>query len=131
MKKTMFLLLSIVMFSTACKHTKNAEKTDTTPAPTIYRVIVSFGSPGSGIDAQTVAKLESYIITFDKEANKTIAYETIKYGKEGEVDYCFPLTELSKSKQTEFVNGINNLTKNGKIVFVKENAVCAHKKTVQ
>jgi len=115
------------MLSFACKHTKSTEKTSV-PAPTTYRAIVSFGSAGSGIDSKTAAQLESYVISFGKAEGKAIAYEKVNYGKEGEVDYCFPLTELSKGKQGDFVNGLKNLTKSAKIVTVKENAVSATKK---
>ncbi|MGD0710852.1 MAG: hypothetical protein ABR968_06680 [Bacteroidales bacterium] len=128
MKTRIVLLLSVVMFTFACKHTKSTEKTTGPAAPTTYRAIVSFGSSGSGIDSKTVASLESYIINFGKAEGKTISYDKVPYGKEGEIDYCFPLTELSKGKQGDFVNGLNNVIKSAKLVTVKENAVCAHKK---
>jgi hypothetical protein len=128
MKTKIILLCSIVMLSFACKHTKNTEKTTTTPSPTTYRAIVSFGSKGNGIDSKTIAALESYVITFGKKVDKTITFEKVNYGKEGEVDYCFALSELSKSKQDEFVQGLKNVTKSGQIVFVNENTVCSHKK---
>ncbi len=127
MKTRIILLLGVVMFSFACKHIKSTEKT-TEPAPTTYRAIVSFGSSGSGIDSKTLASLESYIISFGKAEGKTLTYDKVPWGKEGEVDYCFSLSELSKGKQGDFVNGLKNVTKSSKLVTIQENVVSAHKK---
>jgi hypothetical protein len=126
--KTRIVLLSIVaVLAFACKHSKSTEKT-TGPAPTTYRAIVSFGSSGSGIDTKTVASLESYIMSFGKAEGKTLTYDKVNWGKEGEVDYCFPLSELSNGRQKDFVNGLINLTKSAKVVSIQENAACTHKK---
>jgi hypothetical protein len=127
MKTRIVLLLSIAMLSFACKHTKIAEKT-TGPVVTTYRAIVSFGSAGSGIDGQTLASLQSYIISFGKTEGVTLSYDKVPWGKEGEIDYCFPLSEISKGKQGDFVNGLKNLTKSAKGVSVIENSACTHKK---
>lgn len=125
MKTKIILLLSIVMLTFACKHT---QKTTTTGAPavTIYRVIVSFGSNGTGIDAKTAAGLESWALSYGKKVGKTIKYSKVNYGKEGEVDYCFDLTNLSKSKQDECVQDIKNCTKAGSLVKITENSACTH-----
>jgi len=128
MKTKIILFLSVIMLTVACKHTKSTEKSTSAPEATKYRVIASFASKASGPDATAIAKLESYLISFGKKEKVTISYDKVPWGKEGEMDYCFTLTELSKSKQDEFVKGLTNLTKSSPTVSITENSVCSHKK---
>jgi len=113
---------------TLAAQSQKTQKTTTTTEPIKYRVIVSFASKGSGIDATTVAKFESYLITYGKKVKQTITYDKVSWGKGGEVDYCFVLKELSKSKQDDFVKGLQNVIKGSANTSVTENAVCTHKK---
>jgi len=125
MKTKIILLLSIVMLSFACK---NSKKTSKSEGVDNYRVIVSFISTAAGSDTKAIASLESYVISFGKKENKTIAYDKYPWGREGEVDYCFYLKELKKGAQDDFVTGLNNLAKGSKLIIIKENAACSHKK---
>jgi hypothetical protein len=127
MKTKIILFLSLFMLTLAAQSQKT-QKTTTTTEPIKYRVIVSFASKGSGIDATTVAKFESYLITYGKKVKQTITYDKVSWGKGGEVDYCFVLKELSKSKQDDFVKGLQNVIKGSANTSVTENAVCTHKK---
>jgi len=125
MKTKIILLLSIVMLSFACKNSKNTSKNTDTDK---YRVIYSFISIGEGTDSKAFAILESYLISFGKKENKTIAYDKYPWGREGEVDYCFYLKELNKGAQKDFVNGLNNIAKQSKLIRIYENMACVHKK---
>lgn len=125
MKTKVVLFLSIVMITFACKGTKKSQKSAGLDS---CRVIVSFISKGEGPDSKTMASLESYVLSFGKKEGKTIAYDIYHWGKEGEMDYCFYLKELSKGKQEDFVNGLKNLTKESSLVFINENSSCSHKK---
>lgn len=112
------------MMSFACKHTKNAQKaTDDT-----YRLIVSFTSKGAGVDAKTLAALESLVTTFSNKDGFLVKYDKITWGREGEFDYCFKMAGMKASKQDEFVKAVKNVTKDSPQVFITENAVCGHKK---
>jgi len=66
---------------TLAVQSQKIQKTTTTPKPTKHRAIVSFASNGSDIDATTVAKLESYLITFGKKVKQTITYDKVLWGK--------------------------------------------------
>ncbi len=125
MKTKIILLLSIVMFSFACKSTKSTEKTAATS--NTYRLIVSFISKGEGTGSNAAA-LESLITSFNKKNNIVIKYEKVPWGKEGEADYCFKMDGIKKGKQADFVTSVKNLTKSAPQVIVSENAVCTHKK---
>jgi len=125
MKTTVILLLSVVMLSFACKHSKDAQKTTTTDT---YRLIVSFISKGEGTDAATRAAMESLITTFSNRDGFIVKYDKYTWGREGEADYCFKMDGMKKAKQQEFVDSIKNVTKDSKLVIITENAVCSHKK---
>ena len=126
MKTKVILFLSFFMLTIAAK----SQKTTIVMEPTKYRVIVSFFSRGDGTGSETISKLESYIASYEKKVKKTIAYEKVSWGKEGEYDLCFYLTELSKSKQADFVKGLANVTKGSTNTNIIENSVCTHKKKV-
>ena len=128
MKTKVILFISFVMLTVACKHTKSAEKSTTANEPVKYRVIVSFFSRGDGTGSQTIAKLESYMISFGQKEKVTITYDRVPWGREGEFDCCFALKELSKSKQDEFVKGLANVTKGSTNTNIIENSTCNHKK---
>jgi hypothetical protein len=125
MKTKVILFLSLIMLTFACKNSKNAQKST---EPVKYRVIVSFISKASGTDAQAIAKVDSFITSNEKKYKKTIAYDKVPWGREGEVDYCFTLKGLSKSKQEDFVKGLNNLLKSNANVNIMENTTCPHGK---
>lgn len=128
MKAKSILFLSLILLAFACKNSKSSQSSlksaDTEP----YRVIVAFISKAAGPDRILMAGLESYIVTFGKKYEKTIVYDKYVAGREGEMDYCFYLKELSSAKQKEFISGLQNLTKDSQLVFIKENAFCTHKK---
>ena len=45
-------------------------------------------------------------------------------GREGEVDFCFPLTELTPLQQKQFISGIKDALKTAQWVHYVENARC-------
>ena len=82
-----------------------------------YRLIISFVSAGSGIDGKTQQKVMAFITMHSSKP----AYETFKWGREGEVDYCMHLKELSSSKQKVFVKNVKKLIKGKELVLLLEN----------
>jgi hypothetical protein len=124
MKTKILLLLSVIVLGIACNSSK-----DTAKKEDIYRVIVSFASKGEGPDTKTLASFESYLSTYAKKIKAdSIPYDKYTYGREGEMDYCFYCKDMKKKEQKAFVAGLTNLAKEAPLVFVKENAVCMHKK---
>ena len=50
-----------------------------------------------------------------------VNYETCQMGREGETNYLFQLTELSKSQQKKFVKSLKKQIADSTMVFIKEN----------
>ena len=88
-----------------------------------YRLVVQFYSKGEGIDNKTN---EAFVKMLDSNSKK-IAYEPTHWGREGEIDYCLKLNELSTAEQADFVKKANELLSKSALVHVNENAKCVHK----
>ena len=89
-----------------------------------YRLIVSFFSPGNGIDH----KMKQEYTKFIENYGRKITFEDVLWGKEGEVDFCFSLKELSGKEQEEFVKTSKELLSKSTRVHVYENTPCRHKR---
>jgi len=105
-----------------CEHANwpplpNTEKEDT------YRLVVQFYSKGEGIDN----KANEAFVKFLDSNSKKIAYEPTHWGREGEIDYCLKLSELSPLEQDEFVKKAKDLLVKSSLVHVNESAKCVHK----
>lgn len=130
MKQLFFLvsLLSLASFSISCKTKKDtAASTETTNTITEdkaikYRVIVSFISKGSGVNAPLYNSITNYI---DNHPKKPISKKVL-WGREGENDLCFSLSELSRSEQNAFISEIKKIVGTSDMVSVTENAKCIH-----
>ncbi len=128
MKKLFFLaaISCLVISAISCKAKQETASTPKTEdaTPVKYRLVVTFISKGSGPDREKTTAL----IAFVEAHAKKPSYKAEHWGREGESDYCFNLTELSKSEQTEFVASITKLMAGSDMVFIKENAEVSHKK---
>ena len=90
---------------------------------TIYRLIVSFYSPGNGIDHEMLQSFSSFL----NEKHSSLIYEKVNWGKEGERDYCFLLNELNSKQQEDFIEEAKEVLSSSERVRVKENQPCKHK----
>lgn len=90
------------------------------PSQEKCRLVISFYSIGEGINLDVQEKFEKFLSSYTPK----IKHETYKWGREGEVDYCFKLTELSATQQEEFVMKSKEITT--KKVHIKENEKCVH-----
>ncbi|MBV9959140.1 MAG: hypothetical protein JO360_12005 [Acidobacteria bacterium] len=88
------------------------------------RLIVSFYSICCGIDLPAKEKLDGFISQYEKRNRKRIAKSTVHWGKEGEVDYCLPLSNLSGKEQRRFISQVRSLLRGSKQVNIKENEAC-------
>ena len=91
------------------------------------RLIISFNSPGNGIDYKAKKEIDGFISSYEKERGVPLAKEEIHWGKEGELDYCFKLSELAKEDQEDFVSRIKSLVRKSKRIGIVENAPCRNK----
>lgn len=128
MKKiTIILLAGLTLFFTDCK-TKSSTKTASTTSATDnqlangeqkikYRVVVSFNSHASGIDATKYDLIEGYI----KNHAKKPAFDILPMGREGERDICMLLKEMNSSEQKAFIEELKKLAQGSDRVFINEN----------
>jgi hypothetical protein len=126
MKNNMiYLLLTLAIFSCdpakriAKKNAKMEVKSDEN-----CRFSISFISIGGGTDGDAKKQFETYIVKFDVNNNTKLDYETVKWGREGEVDYCFKLSELKPKQQEIFISDLKELLKDSKLVRYQENEPC-------
>ena len=134
MKQLFFLASLISLACISCKSkkeaTKTAENSATTAitpaaeAPVVYRLLVSFISKGAGTDSE---KRTAFLAYVDGHPSK-ISYKTITWGREGETDYCFNLSELSgKKDMVAFIESVKKIAASSDRIIVSENAECQHK----
>jgi len=133
MKKIFFLASVISLACISCKSKKEASKTIENPATIAsnvaatsisYRLIVSFISKGAGPDSEKIKSFLAYVNGHPKKPS----YLTIAWGREGEVDYCFTLSELSSKKDlVTFIEDIKKLGAGSDMLIISENTECQHK----
>ncbi len=134
MKQLFFLASLVSLACISCKSKKEVAKTtesSTTTAvapaaeaPVVYRLLVSFISKGAGPDSE---KRTAFLAYVDGHPSK-IAYKTVTWGREGETDYCFNLSELSgKKDMVAFIESIKKIAASSDRIIVSENAECQHK----
>lgn len=133
MKKLFFLASLVSLACITCKAKKETVKTtentpaslsNTPDAPITYRLIVSFISKGAGTDSEKRTAILAYVNSHPKKP----AYKTVIWGREGEADYCFNLSEFSSKKELiTFIEDIKKIAAGSDMVFISENAECQHK----
>ena len=135
MKKNFLLsLILILMFSCKARHGKEVTMLPETvvvqdsttlhpPEQTgqLYRLVVTFISIGEGTDQEAGPMLENYVSVFNDENSILASYDRIPWGREGEIDNCFMLNNFSSVQQKSFIDGVNELFKENKLVQITEN----------
>ncbi|MEQ1734466.1 MAG: hypothetical protein ABL940_12390 [Bacteroidia bacterium] len=86
-----------------------------------YAVKVSFISYGAGTDKKAGETFQKFI---DSQSTKP-AFEKNGWGREGEYDCCFKLTELKKRKQKKFIAKLKTEMKRYELVRITENTTCS------
>ncbi len=126
MKKNYFVICFVALFvliTSSITPTHGSQE-----AASNYRLIVSFISFASGIDHRVKKEIDEFILNYEKEKGLRLSKEMVRWGREGEVDYCFKLTEISEDDQEGFISEINSLAKKSKQVQVRQNAPCRNKR---
>jgi len=82
------------------------------------RFMVAFISKGMGIDNDQKAKLDSWL------AKQNVKYSISPWGREGEMNYCFPLKNTSASDQQKFISDLKSQITKRDLVYFYENVPC-------
>ena len=91
-----------------------------------YRVIISFISIGEGPSLTGHDKLQNFLNFQNENTEKNLKCDTIPWGREGEVDYCFTLEELSEGEQENFMGELRRSLEGDELIRIEENTVCRH-----
>lgn len=123
MKETKYFILNLVLFlslmdlsSFAHGQTQAREQTS--------RLVVSFYSICCGIDHKAQENLDKFINRYEKAKSKQLTKAEVRWGREGEIDYCLKLSELSRREQKRFIAKVRLLLKRSKLVHINENVAC-------
>jgi hypothetical protein len=92
------------------------------------RLIISFISIGEGTDFKAKDTMDVFLARYQDENKKTVKYESVPWGREGEVDFCFKLSELNSKEQKKFVEDIRAKLKFSELVQVSENQPCRQRR---
>lgn len=86
-----------------------------------YRYIVSFYSIGTGVNGAAIQQLEGFIKQFETKNKVSVPYVPVRWGREGEVDYCFKLNGMTAVQQVSFIKESQELLKAAEHINYKEN----------
>lgn len=132
------LLLLLLLFSTgylACKNQAPAEtkakseiamnpvlldRQSASLMPDTFRMIVSLISHGGGTDPLAYGKLDSTLRAYQSTNGQSLRVYALPWGREGEVDYCWPLSELNPKEQMQLVDIVRFVFKDTQLVQISE-----------
>ncbi len=147
MKTVQLALVLCLLFGQSCFSNKNIAPTNTDQKkekesrnePIIKqeketsgnsRFIVSFISIGGGTDTKAHSLFLKHLSDYKEIKKDTLIVDIIPWGREGEVDYCFKLSELTASEQQKFIADVKNILKKSTLIRYKENAPCRRKLSI-
>jgi hypothetical protein len=83
------------------------------------RFMVAFISKGMGIDLSQKQKLDVWL------AKQNVQYSVSPWGREGEMNYCFPLKNTSATDQQKFISELKSQITKRDLVYFYENTACS------
>lgn len=123
-KKTVTFLIITLLFSFFTCKSKSAATNINSVTAENYRIVIAFISKGAGIDYKSLEAVTKLIA----DQTKKTQVETFRWGREGELDLCLKLLELSTKEQKNLILEIKNIVGNADLVRISENSPCVHKK---
>ncbi len=85
-----------------------------------YRVVVVFGSAGTGVDLAAYEQTTNNYGKYDID----LTPDVFSWGLEGERNLCFTLEGLNAQAQGQFVVELNAIATTAQLLTVYENAAC-------
>ncbi len=128
-----YIICSLLFLVLSCKSNNSSKASDKINQSTVnqntiqeekYPLVLSFYSIGSGVDGNHLRKFSEFLESYQPKLNPIIT----PWGREGEVDFCFTLNELSTKQRNQFVKQVREQLKDCKLVHINENAPCVHKR---
>lgn len=128
-----YIIYSLLLLVLSCKSNNSTKASDKTNQSTVnqntiqeekYPLVLSFYSIGSGVDGNHLRKFSEFLESYQPKLTPIVT----PWGREGEVDFCFTLSELSTKQRSQFVKQVREQLKDCKLVHINENAPCVHKR---
>lgn len=113
-----FTLVFLSLLILSCKIAKNKEQGNN------ERFVVSFISKGPGTDGKAIDQFKTFITEFEKKKEVKIPYTTARWGREGEIDFCFKMQDIKSKIQEAFISETKKLLESSDLVRYKENCPC-------
>lgn len=85
---------------------------------------VSFISIGTGIDYEARIDCMEFIKEFEDQFEVILSYQTINWGREGEVNYCFDLSNLNQEHSNIFKEELEGLLQKSSLVQFNTSEIC-------
>lgn len=92
------------------------------------RLLVSFYSIGGGIDVKSAQLFDKFIAAYETSKGKSVTYERVTWGREGELDYCILFDGMSTSDLNSFIESAKARISDCKMVHFKINGECKRKR---
>jgi hypothetical protein len=90
----------------------------------VFRFTVSFISKGAGTDYQMRQKYDSFLTDFETRNYIKLVLSKASWGREGEMDYCFDMTDLKKDVIDKFIAESKALLSASDRINIGENTNC-------
>src|SRR5687767_5181708 len=117
------VLGSVLALAVGCADDVGRTEADLQTAPdpsAAYRVVVSFQSPGTGIDTTAFDEVLALVGAHDIDLSPDI----FTWGLEGERNLCFQIAGLNTEAQALFVTDLQAISEAAQYVMVLEHARC-------
>ena len=107
--------------------TENKENKSVAPSQDdkkTFRFTVSFISKGAGTDYQIKEKYDAFITDFETKNKVKMTINKASWGREGESDYCFEMTQLNNEIVKKFMAESKALLSASDRINIGENTNC-------
>lgn len=127
-----WVMISLTMIQAGSCKSKDLAKSKTSATKVdedgrrIVNLYVSFYSIAYGIDYEAQTGLKNYMASFEEQHKVKLNVTEVRWGREGEIDYCFDLENLKADQQAEFIAGTKKILSVSKLVHIIENTGCKH-----
>lgn len=116
---TIALLLGMSLLAVQCKSSGKGQG-DTASQGQNPDLILSFFSPGNGIDGQTYGEVKA-LLANDYAA---VYVNEVPWGREGEKDLCLDMSALSKKERKQCIEALTQVVNSSEKVHVKQDEPC-------
>jgi hypothetical protein len=141
MKNYLYIIIVFFLFASyACRHKKEVVQITTITVPAqqvnsappnvipdtatksrLCRLVLSFYSIGEGPDMDAYRKMQVYIDDYQQQHHVSINTERHPWGREGEMNICVRLNQLTEQDQRTFIDSLKMSLSSARWIHYFEN----------